>query len=102
MEKIHRRDKLIVGDSSSFGKTVRRGKFSPGKFSSGKNVCHLAKFSSLFTDEVFPDKVFRRLESAFIIFLSTTILEALVYQFGISMYISCLILNASNQSIFSL
>ena len=97
MENIHRRDKLIVGESSSFGKIVRRGKFS-----SGKNICHLAKISSLFTDEVFPDKVFRRLESVVIVFLSTTILEALVYQFGISMYISCLILNASNQSIFSI
>ena len=41
MEKIYRRRKLIVGENSS----------------SGKNIRHLTKISSLFPDEVFPDKL---------------------------------------------
>ena len=41
MENISRRWKLIVGENSS----------------SGKNIRHLIKISSLFPDEVFPDKV---------------------------------------------
>ena len=35
----------------------RRGKFSPGKIFVGENFRHLTKISSLFPDEVFPDKV---------------------------------------------
>ena len=44
--------KLVYGENLSSGKIVRRGKFS-----SGKKIRHLTKFSSLFPDEVFPDKV---------------------------------------------
>ena len=44
--------KLVYGENLLSGKIVRRGKFS-----SGKKILHLTKFSSLFPDEDFPDKV---------------------------------------------
>ena len=40
------------------GENFRRGKFSSGKIFVGENFRHLTKISSLFPDEVFPDKVF--------------------------------------------
>ena len=43
--------KLVWGDLLS-GKIIRRGKFSLGKI-----IRHLTKISSLFPDELFPDKV---------------------------------------------
>ena len=52
MDKIYRLWKLILGENSSSGK-INCG----GKFSSGKNIRHLTEISSLFLDEVFPDKV---------------------------------------------
>ena len=42
---------------SFVGQKFRRGKFSPGKIFVGENFRHLTKISSLFPDEVFPDKV---------------------------------------------
>ena len=46
-----RRGKIFVGEK------FRRGKISPGKNFAREKFRHLPKISSLFPDEVFPDKV---------------------------------------------
>ena len=49
--------KLVYVENLPSGKIVRRGKIvCSGKFSSGKKIRDLTKLSSLFPDEVFPDK----------------------------------------------
>ena len=58
-----RRGKSFVGAKVSSGQKFRRGKsfvgakVSSGKIFAGENFRHLTKISSLFPDEVFPDKV---------------------------------------------
>ena len=52
-----RRGKSFVGAKVSSGKIFAGGKFSSGKIFVGENFRHLTKISSLFPDEVFPDKV---------------------------------------------
>ena len=44
--------KLVYGENLPLGKIGRRGKVS-----SGKKIRHFTKFTSLFPDEVSPDKV---------------------------------------------
>ena len=54
--------KNIRRGKSFVGENFRRGKFSSGKIFVGENFRHLTKISSLFPDEVFPDKVYTMVE----------------------------------------
>ena len=47
------------------GEKFRRGKISPGRNFAGEKFRHLPKISSLFPDEIFPDKVciFKRVDN---------------------------------------
>ena len=56
-KKFYSPGKIFVGEKYSSGQKFRRGKFSPGKIFVGENFRHLTKISSLFPDEVFPEKV---------------------------------------------